>query len=70
MEISCDSNLRKAYKDINLQLENDFLTFILNDLFTLSDTSIQSGQPKAMAYNTTASLEQLTCTVFLDFGEG
>ena len=47
-----------------------FLSFILNNLFILSATSIQSGQPKAMAYNTTASLEQLTCTEFFDFGEG
>ena len=70
MGISRDNNLRKAYKGINLQLEYKLLTFNLNNLFILSATSIQTGQPKAMADNTTASLEQLTCTDFLDFGEG
>ena len=50
-----------------MQLQNHFSTFIHINRSLLSATSILFRSP--MAYNTTVSLEKLTCTDFVDFGE-
>ena len=50
-----------------MQLLNHSLTFILKNNSLLSAASILSRSP--MAYNTTASLDKLTCTEYVDFGK-
>ena len=49
-----------------MQLQNDSLTFFYKNR-SLSATSIISRSSKA--YNTTASLDKLTCTDYVDFGK-
>ena len=55
-----------AYISSEMPLQNHSLTFILENKSLLSATSILSRSP--MAYNTTASLDKLTCTDYVDFG--
>ena len=50
-----------------MQLENHSLTFIHENKSLLPATNILSRSP--MAQNTTASLDQLTCTDYVDFGK-
>ena len=50
-----------------MQLQNHSLTSFHKNKSLLSATSIQSHSP--MAYNTTASLDKLTCTEYVDFGK-
>ena len=50
-----------------MQLQNHSLAFILKNKSFLSATSILSRCP--VAYNTTASLDKLTCTDYVDFGK-
>ena len=50
-----------------MQLQNHSLTFIHKNISLLSATSILSRSP--MADNTTASLDKLTCTDYVDFGK-
>ena len=57
---------KDAYISIEMQLQNHSLTFIHKNKSLLSATSILSRSP--MAYNTTASLDKLTCTDYVDFG--
>ena len=58
---------RHAYISNEMQLQNYSLTFLHENKSLLSATSILSGSP--MAYNTTASLNKLTCTDYVDFGK-
>ena len=51
----------------DLQLQNQSLTLIHKNKSLPSATSIRSCSP--MAYNTTASLDKLTCTDYVDFGK-
>ena len=51
----------------DMQLQNHSLAFIHKNKALLSATSILSRSP--MAYNTTASLDKLTCTDYVNFGK-
>ena len=62
-----DNDQKDAYLSNKLQLRNRSLTFDHKNKSLLSATSIRSRSP--MAYNTTASLDKLTCTVHVDFGK-
>ena len=50
-----------------MQLQNHSLTSIHKSKSLLSATSISSRS--TMVYNTTASLDKLTCTDYVDFGK-
>ena len=50
-----------------MELQNHSLTFIHKSKSLLSATSILPRSP--MSYNTTASLDELTCTDYVDFGK-
>ena len=50
-----------------MQLQNRSLPFIHKNKSLLSAITILSRSP--MAYNTTASLEKLTCTDYMHFGK-
>ena len=56
-----------AYISNKMQLQNHSLTFSHKNRSLLLATSILSRS--SMAYNTTASLDKLTCTDYLDFGK-
>ena len=56
-----------AYIRNEMQLQNHSLTFFHKNKSLLSVTGILSRSP--MAYNTTASLDKLTCTDYVDFGK-
>ena len=65
MEVSRDTG---AYKSSDLHLSNHCSTlFLKNQLVFLSATSFLSCSP--MAYNTTKTLNKLTCTDYVDFGK-
>ena len=57
-----------AYISNKMQLQNHSLTFIHKNESLPSATSIPSRSP--MVYNTIASLEKLTRTDSMDFGNG
>ena len=65
----CHLTLTKkaAYISNEMQLQIQSLTFIHKNKPLLSATSILSCSP--MAYNTTVSLDKLTCTDYMDFGK-
>ena len=67
MEMSRDNDQKNAYKSKKMQLQNHSLTFIHKKKSLLSATSILPLSP--MAHNTTASLNKLTCTDYVDFGK-
>ena len=67
MEMSRDNDQKHAYIGTERQFQNHSLTFIHKNKSLLSATSILSRPP--MAYNTTASLDKLTCTDYVDFGK-
>ena len=50
-----------------IQFQNQSLTFIHKNKSLFSSTSILSCSP--MAYNSTASLDKLTCTDYVNFGK-
>ena len=58
---------KDAYISINLQLQNNSLTFIHKNKSFLPASSFLSRSP--IAYNITASLDKLTCTDYVDFGK-
>ena len=58
---------RNAYISNEMQLQNHSLTFFHKNKSLPSATSILSRSPKAC--NTTASLDKLTCTDYVDFGK-
>ena len=58
---------RYAYIGNEMQLKNHSLTFFHKNKSLLAATGILLCSP--MAYNTTASLEKLTCTDYVDFGK-
>ena len=59
---------KDEYISNEMQLQNHSLTFFHKNKPLLSATSILSRSH--MAYNTTASLDKLTCTDYVDFGTG
>ena len=65
----CHETMTKAHAYISyeVQLQNHSLNFIHKNKSLLSATSIQSCSP--MVYNTTASLDKITYTDYLDFGK-
>ena len=64
--MSRDNYQKHAYISNEIQLQNHFLTLIHKTKSLLSATSILSRSH--MAYNTTASLDKLTCTDYADVG--
>ena len=58
---------KDAYISSGMQLQNHSLTLIHKNKSLLSATSLLSQSP--MAHNTTASLDKLTCTNYVDFGK-
>ena len=56
-----------AYISNEMQFQSHSLLFIHKNKSLLSATSLLSCSP--MAYNTTASLDKLTCTDYVDFGK-
>ena len=58
---------KSACVSIKWQLQSHSLTFIHKNKSLLPAASILSCSPKA--YNTTASLDRLTCTDYVDFGK-
>ena len=58
---------KDAYINNEMQLQNHSLTFIHKNKSLLSATSILSRSP--MAYSTTASLDKLTCTNYMEFAK-
>ena len=67
MEVSPDNDQKHAYISNEMQLQNHSLFFIHENKSLLSATSILFRSP--MAHNTTASLDKLTCTDYVDFGK-
>ena len=67
MEMSCDKDQKNAYISNEMQLQTLSSTFINKNKSLLSATSKLSRSP--MTYNTTASLDKLTCTDYVDFGK-
>ena len=66
MENSRDRDQKNPYISNKLQLQNHPLTFFHKNKSLLSATGILT--PSLMAYNTTASLDKLTCTEYVTFG--
>ena len=66
MEMSRDNDQEGANISNDMQLQNHSLTSIHKNNSLLSATSILSRSQTA--YNNTASLEKLTCTDYVDFG--
>ena len=58
---------KDAYIGNEMQLQNHSSTFFHKDKSPLSTSSILSRSP--MDYETTASLDKLTCTDYVDFGK-
>ena len=58
---------KEAYISKKMLLQTHSLTFIHKNKSLFSATSIRSRSP--MAYNTTASLDKLTCTNYVDLGK-
>ena len=67
MEMSRDNDQNHAYISNKMQLQNHSLTFFHKNKSLLSATSVLSCSP--MTYNTTASLDKLTCADHVDFGK-
>ena len=67
MEMSRDKVQKDAYSSNEMQLQNHSSTFLHKNKSLLLATSFLSRSP--MAYNTTASLDKLTCTDYVDFGK-
>ena len=67
MECHVTMNKNGAYISNEMQLQNHSLAFIHKNESLLSTTSILCRSP--MAYNTTATLDKLSCTNYVDFGK-
>ena len=65
--MSRDNDQKHAYLSNEVQLQNQSSTLIYDNKSLFSATSILSCSH--MAYNTTASLDKLTCTDYVDFGK-
>ena len=68
MEMSRDNDQKNAYINNKVQLQNHSLFFIHKMKSIPSTASFRYGSP--MAYNTTSSLDKLTCTDYVDFSNG
>ena len=60
-------NKKDAFISNEMQLQNQSLTFNHKSKSILSATSILSRSPRA--YNTTAYLDKIICTDYVDFGK-
>ena len=58
---------KEPYISNNLQHQSHSLTFFFKNISILPVSSVLSQQAKPVAYNTTASLGKLTCTIYVDF---
>ena len=67
MEKLRDNVQKHAYISKKIQLQSHSVTFIQNNKSLLSATSVLFRSP--MAYNFTATLDNLTCTDYVDFGK-
>ena len=67
MAVSRDNDQINAYISNEMQLQNHSLTFFHTNKSFPSATSILFCSP--VASNTTASLDKLTCTDYVDFGK-
>ena len=67
MEKSRDNDEKRYVYKLRNAAQNHSLTFFHTNKSLLLATSILSRSP--MAYNTTASLDKLTCNVYVDFGK-
>ena len=67
MEKSRDNDQKNACISNEMQLQNHSFTFFHKNKSLFSAPIILSCSP--MAYNTTASLDMLTCTDYVDFGK-
>ena len=65
--MSRDNDQKHAYINNEIQLQIHSLSLIHNNKSFFSATSILSRSP--MAYNTTNSLEKLTCSDYVEFGK-
>ena len=65
--MSRDNDQKHAYISNEMQLQSHSLTFIHKNKSLISATSILSRSP--MAYNTTAFLDKVNCTDYVDFGK-
>ena len=65
--MSRDNDKKDAFISKEMQLQNHSLTFVGKNKSFLSETSILSCS--FMADYTTASLDKLTCTDYVDFGK-
>ena len=68
-EISRDSDHRRSVYRQQLEAPKSFLNFPAQKSSPRSATSVLSQQPKRTTNNTTASLDILTCTDYVDFGK-
>ena len=67
MEMLRDNVQKHAYISNEIQLQNHSVTFIHKNESLLSATSVLCRSP--MAYNFTATVDNLTCTDYVDFGK-
>ena len=67
METSRDNDQKHADISNEMQLQNHSSTFFHKNKSFLSATNILLRSP--VAYNTTASLDKLTCTNYVHFGK-
>ena len=67
METSPDNDQKKSYMGNKMQLQNHSSTSFYKNKLLLSATSILPRSP--MAYNTTAFLDKLICTDYINFGK-
>ena len=68
-ESSRGHDQKNVYKSDNMQHQRQFLTIQLTFKSFLSATTVLSQRPNVLTYNTTASLDKLTCSNYVDFGE-
>ena len=67
MEMSRDTDQKHAYISNEMQLQNQSLPFFHKNKSLLPANGILYRSP--MAYNNTASLDNLTCTDYVDFSK-
>ena len=58
---------KQSFISNKLKLQNHSSILVLTEKSKFSATSTLSGQPKPMAYKTTASLKKQTCTDYKGF---
>ena len=66
---SCDFEQKEANISNNGQRQSHCLTFVVKNESILSASIVLSQRPNFMTYNTTTSLDKLTCTNYVTFGK-